>query len=140
MALQIIAETNRLLSVSLSTPRTHLRSISPSHLPRPCTRNAPNTQVKNKMIVHMDARSKEMIALKRENANLRARVKHLEGEIRGGAGAGPGEFRRVSTSGPVKSREGQLQPSRVDRVGSSSSSNESRKTTRSSGSVARSAA
>ena len=94
------------------------------------------------MIVHMDARSKEMIALKRENADLRARVKHLEGVIRGGAGAGagPGEFRRVSTSAPVKSREGQVQPSRVDRVGSSSSSNESRKTTRSSGSVARSAA
>ncbi|CAM9156054.1 unnamed protein product, partial [Laminaria digitata] len=35
-------------------------------------------KVKNKMVVHMDARSKEMIALKRENADLRAKVKHLE--------------------------------------------------------------
>lgn len=48
-------------------------------------------QVKNKMVVHMDARSKEILALKRENAELRARVEHLEGMMAlGGAGAGPG--------------------------------------------------
>eukprot|EP00752_Nemacystus_decipiens_P014174 g12605.t1 len=48
-------------------------------------------KVKNRMVVHMDARSKEILALRRENAELRARVEHLESMMAlGGAGAGPG--------------------------------------------------
>ncbi|CAM9547269.1 unnamed protein product [Hapterophycus canaliculatus] len=35
-------------------------------------------KVKNKMVVHMDARSKEILALRRENAELRARIALLE--------------------------------------------------------------
>lgn len=42
-------------------------------------------QVKNKMVVHMDAKSKELQALKRENAELRAKVEELERMLNGGA-------------------------------------------------------
>ncbi|CAM9118628.1 unnamed protein product [Scytosiphon promiscuus] len=35
-------------------------------------------KVKNKMVVHMDPRSKEILALRRENAELRARIEELE--------------------------------------------------------------
>lgn len=41
-------------------------------------------QVKNKMVVHMDAKSKELKALKRENAELRAKVEELEKMLNGG--------------------------------------------------------
>ena len=48
--------------------------------------------MKNKLVVHMDARSKELCALKRENVELRAKVELLEGMMRGGAGIPTPEY------------------------------------------------
>eukprot|EP00904_Undaria_pinnatifida_P000110 jgi/Undpi1/1009/HiC_scaffold_10.g04473.m1 len=96
-------------------------------------------KVKNKMVVHMDARSRELIALKRENMDLRAKVKRLEGVIRGeaGVGDGAGANRGIPCSAPAMLGGKQL--SGVDGVGtrSSSSSSESRTSTRSAKSCTR---
>lgn len=91
------------------------------------------------MVVHMDARSRELIALKRENMDLRAKVKRLEGVIRGeaGVGDGAGANRGIPCSAPAMLGGKQL--SGVDGVGtrSSSSSSESRTSTRSAKSCTR---
>ncbi|CAB1110430.1 unnamed protein product [Ectocarpus sp. CCAP 1310/34] len=63
-------------------------------------------KVKNKMVVHMDARSREILSLKRENADLRAKVEQLErmmmvnGE---GAGAGPRSWNGSGNGAPSTS-------------------------------------
>lgn len=50
------------------------------------------------MVVHMDARSKEMLALKRANADLRARVEYLEGVLAESAVAGAEGSSQVSAA------------------------------------------
>lgn len=81
-------ETVKYYALPGSTP-----PIVPAPHPNPTPfspTDPPVLQVKNKMVVHMDARSKQMLALKRENAELRARVEHLESMMAlGGPGTGP---------------------------------------------------
>ncbi|CAM9415475.1 unnamed protein product [Ectocarpus sp. 6 AP-2014] len=63
-------------------------------------------KVKNKMVVHMDARSREILSLKRENADLRAKVEQLERMMvmnGGGAGAGPRSWNGSGNGAPSTS-------------------------------------
>lgn len=55
----------------------------------------------------MDARSKEILTLKRENAELRARVEYLESEMAlGRAGVGPRDGAVPSHGGETNSNSG----------------------------------
>ncbi len=78
---------------------------APSRHPLLCTLSSFCLQVKNKMVVHMDARSKEILALKRENAELRARVEQLEGMMALG-GVGPESGALIDLRGGTVSPRG----------------------------------
>ncbi|CAN0478949.1 unnamed protein product [Ectocarpus sp. 12 AP-2014] len=58
------------------------------------------------MVVHMDARSREILSLKRENADLRAKVEQLEQMMMmngGGGGAGPRSWNGSGNGAPSTS-------------------------------------
>ena len=79
------------------------------------------------MVVHMDARSKEILALKRENAELRARLEHLEGMMAlGGARPEADAGAPAEIGAGISLGGGTVSPREVTSASSSSKSNSSR--------------
>lgn len=70
------------------------------------------------MVVHMDARSKEFLVLKRENADLKARVTHLEEMLETAISAGGGGSR--GTAGRGSGSRGSQLPAGIRSVSNSS--------------------